>query len=254
MATDVVYLLGCGSSRGDAELRWSLRSIAKHARNLGRVVVVGEKPGWVDWTRVEHVPFEEKGPSKHHNMAAKVMAVIDEGVVDRGFLLSSDDHVYIADADFDRYPVYFRGDLKSEAEYGDSPVSKYRRSLVDTKRVLEEFGYPSMCFHGHVNTHIEPECADAVREMLAVEPGARYGYEITDLFMNVLATRYDFDAVARPDVKLKAYGSDGGAEALRERLRGYDCFSYGDAALDDGLDALLDRMFPDLCEYERRRP
>lgn len=249
---DVVYLLGKGSPFGDAELRWSLRSIAKHAANVGRVVLVGECPTWIDRTEVLHVPFEEKGPSKHHNMMAKVLHVIDEGIVDSGFLLSSDDHVYIADVDFDRYPVYFRGDLKSEAEYNGRALNKYRRSLVDTKNLLDEFGYPSLCFHGHVNTHIEPECADAVREMVSVSPGGRYGYEVTDMFMNVLADRYDFDAVVRPDVKIQAFDSDGGALKLGERLRGYDCFSFGDAAVRDGLGDFLDRTFPDPCKYERK--
>ena len=46
--TDILYIMGHGADGVDnLPLRWSLRSLAKHASNVGRVIVAGHIPKWL---------------------------------------------------------------------------------------------------------------------------------------------------------------------------------------------------------------
>lgn len=57
--TDILYILGHGADKIDnVPLRWSLRSLAKHATNVGRVIVAGNIPAWLS-DEVVKVPIDE---------------------------------------------------------------------------------------------------------------------------------------------------------------------------------------------------
>lgn len=55
---DVLYYIGGGSMHNNNELRYSLRSLQKHCRDLGKVWVVGNKPDFLQ--NVEYVWLEDK--------------------------------------------------------------------------------------------------------------------------------------------------------------------------------------------------
>lgn len=234
--TDVLYIVGQGSKNGNVELRWSLRALAKHARNLGRVVVAGYPPKWLSKDvvriRVQDIPGADY---KHRNILAAILAAIDCGAVRGKFLYSSDDHYLVKDVDLDSYPVWFkRPKLRSLADMRRDgvPPSSYRLSLAGTRCALETAGYEAVEYSCHANTWMDSADAKTVRSVAADGDmlGLRYGYEPTCLFANVRQRREPFEAIHRPDCKIGRF--NGPAEAL-EAIGGRDTFSIGERVFDN---------------------
>lgn len=258
----VLYVLGKGSKHDNMELRWSLRSVEKHAKNA-EIVVVGEPPDWLNPETVKAVRYEDRFRTKHGNILDHILHAADDGLVSGEFLYSSDDHFFVKDVDFDDYPIWIRpGQLQKESDYGTRPIAKYQRSIIDTRKILEEFGYTTLVFHGHFNTHMNTEEIPAIRRMLEVEPAGRYGYEPTEMFLNTRTARESLDCVVRNDLKL---GTFGGPEAMEKYIGSNDSFSISDSAfrkeigfnrdgsrifVDSGLEAYMNSLYPDKSRYE----
>ena len=244
---DLVYLLGSGSRLSNRELRWSLRSVERHCRNVGRVIVVGDDPGFLS-TEATFMPYADLTDMKHMNMLAKVLHVIRTGLCTEEFLVSSDDHVFVGPADLDRYPFWCRGWIP-----GSYPrLTGYRRGMLETRALLSSRGYPAARWAGHYDMHVDPKYADEVVSLaadgrfLGSEP--TYGYEPFELFINVKASHERVVPVPRIDIKLKKFR---GQEAFAEWARGYDSVSYADSAFEGGaFIRFLDRMYPEPSRWE----
>ena len=86
---DILYYIGGGSMHNNNELRYSLRSLQKHCRDLGKVWVVGNKPDFLQ--NVEYVWLEDKD-GWWKNAFSKTMKAIESGISDK-FLLMNDDFI-----------------------------------------------------------------------------------------------------------------------------------------------------------------
>ena len=74
---DVVYVLGTGSNWDNNEIRFSLRSLAKNLKGMGRVFVVGERPAFLQ--NVIHIPAKDEfnpNVNADGNIILKVLARI----------------------------------------------------------------------------------------------------------------------------------------------------------------------------------
>lgn len=83
---DFVYVFKEDVENGSEELRYSLRSLRNVPHN--RVVLVGEKPDWVD--KVLFIPVPQSG-TKHENVTANLAAVIRDNRISDDFVLMNDD-------------------------------------------------------------------------------------------------------------------------------------------------------------------
>ena len=133
---NIVYIVGRGSVWQNNELRFSLRSIARFGKNIGRVIIVGEMPPFVNPKTVTHVPFGDETDCKHYNIMMKINAAIDSLKLTEPFLISSDDHFLTTDTDFAKYPIISKGVLDAE----DNSKGEYFRSLNQTRKWLKEHG------------------------------------------------------------------------------------------------------------------
>lgn len=253
---DVVYSLGWGSKNDNAELRWSLRSLEKYGKNLGRVIVVGNCPEWLsdEVIKMPRGKFSENGP-KHDNILDAILAVIKAGVVSGEFLYSSDDHFLVKTTDLERFPYYYKRErLRSITDLLSSNVARtgYRNSLADTRTVLEENGYGAKEYSGHVNTHMHCDDAEEVERLWKIPTKHGKGYEPTCLFMNVRAEkRHDFIPVFRKDLKItKPVLSK---EDLMDKVGNRETFSIGDGAFKgvSRLKKIMNEMFPDKSRFEK---
>lgn len=74
---DIVYAVGKGSKDiDDKPLRWSLRSVEKFAKNVGRVIVAGYPPDWLSDEAIK-VPFEQTH-RKHVNMLLTIAEAVKQ--------------------------------------------------------------------------------------------------------------------------------------------------------------------------------
>lgn len=129
--SDLLYILGRGSTQNDLELRLSLRSVEKNARNVCRVFIVGNCPDWVQ--NVIHLP-EEDTFQPFSNHFKKVFRAIDGGISEN-FLLMNDDFYMMRPFDVDKYPYFIREKITNDNQGG-----AYRQMLFNTFLFLKKQG------------------------------------------------------------------------------------------------------------------
>lgn len=248
---DVVYILGGGAKAiDDRPLRWSLRSLAKYATNVGRVIVVGQIPKWLSDkalvvpTRVTTLPGDDAVKS-WNIMYGYAMAVLRLGL-DRPFLYSSDDHYFSAPADLDCWPRFFHGDLLACAPQNDW----WHRCLADTGRLLAGHGLGTRRVCLHLNTWTDPR--DVVSALAFAERYAQrlpYGVEGTCVYNAFYERRAgDGDFVDYPYDRKCYTAADCQAKVDKARPQ----FSTSPLAeRDPGVVRWMDRHFPDPSPWER---
>ena len=179
--TDVLYVV-----RGDSEeLRFSLRSLAKYASNVGRIVVAGtDLPKWLS---DEVVRLEVPSPydRKQKNILFAVLSAMRAGLLPKPALYSSDDHYLTAPMDFDAYPWFVRPRGLPLTGGG-----AFQASIIGTADMLMRNGLPyPYRYDGHWNTHID--VADLPVVEVAVKDHERtiFGYEPTSAFVAAAVKR-----------------------------------------------------------------
>ena len=144
--TDVVYIVGTGSKMGNDELRYSLRSIEKHLKNVGNVYVIGHRPEWV--TNVTHIPCNDEPGDKGLNIRSKTALAIGDNRVSEHFLKVYDDHFLLSDFSADNFPYFVRETLE-EASQRLKGNAGYARKYAVTRKVLEDAGKPTLNYNLH---------------------------------------------------------------------------------------------------------
>lgn len=242
---DVLYVVGRGSRHGNAELRWSLRSLERHGKNLGRVVVAGYPPDWLRNALALPVP-DTPGAGKHANILNCILEAVRRRAVAGEFLYSSDDHVLVRDSDLDAWRQAARaGEWRPRAG-----GNRWARSVDATRALLADNGYPTVRFDMHRNSRLRAaEAAEAGR--LARLGGDAYGYEPTDLFLNVRLGREPWMRLLwETDAKLN--GQDNGRAWLDRAASERDTVSFGDGAFGrgDGFEGWMEGRFPEPSKFE----
>ena len=243
---DLLYLIGPDSGHENRELRWSLRSVEKYARGLGRVVVAGYPPDWLS-EEVARVPArDEPDESKFVSIWRKLFAALDAGAVSGEFLVSADDHFYSAPADLAATPFFTRGELRrfEDTEARDGGRA-YRRHLAATRRVLARAGYGTRDCASHCNFRVRAEDAPDVRRLWeTAEPNERIrAFDLCSCFYNVRAKKEEIEFTFRRDRKIVAFDAEAVASGQ---------FSIGNRAFDDPrLLSYMDAEFGRKSRFEK---
>ncbi len=187
--TDVVYILGDGAADiGDRPLRWSLRSLAKYASNVGRVIVCGRIPDWLSDEAVK-VPSDvttARPDGKGWNILYGHKAAIEGAELTSPYLFSADDHYLTRPADLDLWPRYYNanawgGEILTYGQFARKfgrLCSQYELCLVKTGDVLREHGMSARRAQTHLNSWCDPQ--DVMQAVALAEANARrtvFGFE-----------------------------------------------------------------------------
>ena len=142
-AIDVLYIVGNGSLYGNEELRYSLRSLEKFGRNVGRVFITGECPDFVDQTKITFLPELDIG-CRAINHWWKVHQTFSKTDIGDKALLMYDDIFFCKPTDCTKYPWRWRGELPDIR-----PEGEYKRTLFNTHEWLFKRNYPVLnyCLH-----------------------------------------------------------------------------------------------------------
>ena len=243
---DILYLVGPDSGHDNRELRWSLRSVAKFAAPVGRVIVAGYPPEWLSDEVVRFPTPDNQGDYKFVCIQRKLFAALDAGVVTGEFLVACDDHFYSKPFNIDATPFYYRRLClrRFEDTNDDAGGAGYRQCLHETRELLVRNGYTARDCASHCNFRIRAEDAPAVRALIEKDDGkwkAR-GIDLGSMFYNVRWPLDLFDWTFRKDFKLTAF--DEAAVATGQ-------FSIGDAAFNDPkMMEWFDRELGEPCKYE----
>ena len=238
---DLLYVIGPDSGHGNRELRWSLRSVAKYARGLGRVVVAGYPPDWLS-EEVVRFPFPNESRGKLRNQARALFAAVGAGVVGPGEFAFTDDDVFLsAPLDLNALPFFCRSPsippLHRQTQGGDA----YRQLLANTREALIDNGYPCVEAVGHAIRRLRTDEAVEVRRLWEAWPEP--GIEMQAAFQNVRARRERVDFTHRDDIKLRSWDE----AAVKSGM-----FSIGDRAFEDGrVLEWFETTFGSPCRFER---
>ena len=246
---DILYVVGRGFSQwNDNELRYSLRSIAKNGKNIGRVFIAGYCPPFVNRNAVTYLKVKDETNIKHHNILHCIDEVVKHTDIGEEFLYSSDDHFYIRETDFNEYPFFRKGILPDVVEENDG-AKTYHQSLVDTRKLLTWCGLPFNNYAWHGNTHFRRSLWESERFQFLIEASKMFeqGVEPTCLMLNYWQSVIGFEETWRADCKFHHDLTDA---TFEEETKDRECISASNAIRGRWLESYLTKTFPKKCKYE----
>lgn len=238
----LLYIVGTGTKHDNVELRWSLRSVAKFARGVTRIVVAGTPPEWLS-DDVERFEYRQHLGRTNRNIPDTALAAIKVLGLTGDVVLAYDDCILTAETDFGRLPLLCRGwSLPKET----SSDNGYFKALVETRRFLLDHELPCIDFEQHA---FKVFSADAIMRRFglvrkSIDESA-YGVTADCLFVNLtLAEDPRRQIEFRQDLKLR--------KMTEADLSAGWCTSFSDAAFDDpAFVPLMNSHFGQPCRYER---
>lgn len=245
---DVLYTVGETSKHDNQELKWSLRSLAKYAKNLGRVIVAGYPPFWLADNVVRFpIPKLSIDNYKHSHILRQVVLAIRHGIVSGDFLLSSDDHFLTKPTDLEKIPYYKKNDhIPEDFRNMNHGGEEYRKSICATGMLLRKHGYSDAQGNLHKNVRLNASVVDEVMRLVNSErnsESSQYGFDTTILFQNVYAKNVPIEFQMEKDWKIGRYKQ----EAIDS-----GAFSISDNAfLDKKFLEYMDGEFGKPCIFEK---
>jgi len=247
------------SDHEDAELRYALRGIAKHAPWIRKVWIFGDRPEFLssDRSLIEHVPHEYvarigkyRTPVTNFFLMFYLAYHIPE--LDPEILWFCDDFMIIDDlspeeARRDRY-------VENMDNVTNRGTGLWKESLWRTYDFLKLLGYTGYNFEAHAPTYFtrkrifEAWCdfQDYVTE------DRWFGMLGPSAILNHAVLRGPVDLVSRAEEgKWVGYhGSAPDLETVRRETTGKVFLNFDDAAFNDGIQRFLEERFPERCCYE----
>ena len=201
---DILYIVGDGSKHDNAELRWSLRSLAKHGRNVARVIVAGCPPAWLSGdVEALAVPDVDLPGKKNRSIVNCVLEAVYSVSLKGDFVFACDDVFLTQPVDFDGYPLYIDCNGLPESNPIGRRSSPFEELLVATRRFLLDHGAPAFRFQTHAFCRMS---ADVIRDneklLRDTVTNSVRGLEILSLVGNLtLKAHPDTPLTWRRDVK-----------------------------------------------------
>jgi len=229
---DIVIPLGNRSYKNYTELRFCLRSIAKHLKGYGNVFIIGTCPDWIQ--NITHFPAEDdpRNRFRDRNIVNKITAACKDGRISQDFLMVHDDHFLLDDIEAKHFPYVHHG-----------PVSitggQYGYTKQNTIGVL-----------GEVNDH-DSHCPilfnknKFVNSVPTVDWNKWYGHLVKTLYcvMNGIEAEY------YPDMKIRWADT---VEEVKQAIAGRRWFSIGDRCFENGvMIKVLEELYSEKSIYER---
>ena len=243
---DILYVIGRGSTWANNELKYSLRSLEKNCKNVGRIFIVGYCPDFIDKKKVTFIPVDDEQDCKHKNIMRCIEVAVEQSNISDDFLYSSDDHFYILPTDFDNYP-FFRKPVEMPESYDN--CNAYHKTLASTRMVFEAAGLTTYNFSWHGNTHFnktlfnEPQFA-AIRK---ISYYMQLGCEPSILMLNYWLSKRPFEITDRADRK---FGKEVDRDGFMQGIEGRECISCASDVTKSYIRTYLAETFPDKSKYE----
>ena len=133
---DLLYPIGTGSKWKNHELLFSLRSVEKNLKGVGRVFVVGEKPEFLS-SKAMHIPCSDLDSPQVNptlNVIIKIQAAIEAGISEN-FLLMNDDFIILKAIHCQSMPLLHKG-FFSDYPYTYWNAGNYRQRMRATYELL----------------------------------------------------------------------------------------------------------------------
>jgi len=216
------YPLGYNSPWQNNELRYSLRSLAKHCPDIESIYLVGECP---EFAEVEHIYL----PDCHDRVTNiwRKMETIAQ-IAKEPFLFMADDIFFTAP---EKLPMFYDGDITKKIE---GATGQYKDMMIGTKMLLEYHNMPTTNYALHYPLIVYPNILK-----LSLEFKGNYSWRT--IYCNLSAYHHRQDSHERTDCKLWKH----------EEYIGQTIFSISDRFLSKKGMALFTELYPEKCKFEK---
>ena len=241
--TDLLYIVRQSGWGYDEELRYSLRSVAKYARNIGRVFVCGDIPEFLS-DEVITISCNNPYDRKAKNLLCRLDYAIAHSDIGERFLLSSDDIFLRKVTNLDNYPHYWKNgaEISVPEELENTKIGKI---IAGAREVLARFDYPLQDYGGgHCLHWVYQELWNNMPKIKQASMESKYGVPVDLLLGGAIEKIYQPQHKVRTDYKFDYVPK-------ASELRGADCFSTGDRPDLWGGDKWLEKLYPKKCRYEK---
>jgi len=244
---DLMYILGKGSKHDNIELRWSLRSISMHCKDIDRVFVVGEDPGFLS-DQVVYVKCDDVHDHRHKNMLYKIQYCVehtDIGIKDDLFAVSSDDIFVLKDFRLETLPFYHRKDkIRDNKQFIKNPQS-YQMAMYMTNLFLRWHKLDTVNYAVHA-INLYSRCVVLNnKELICKSYQSNLGCEPSCLLENLYVRDHKVNDLIFNDRKLDKY-----EDGILKQLQGRFCFSIGDDAMVPEFISQMNLLYNQKSVYE----
>lgn len=243
--TDIVYVLGNGSKWANRELWFSLASVAKNMKDVGRIFVVGSNPGFLS-DEVNFIPVVEQFDPKLNptaNVITKLLAAIKAGVSEN-FLYMNDDFVILKEISAAAVPPIHQRNFNNVANHFWNS-GNHRIRLRKTYNLLKESNRTGLDFAVHVPMLLNAKQFKTAMANIDWKSGV--GIDLRTWYGNHYLSKAD-NLVHQPDVNISRHYS---LAQINARFSTEHFMSYNDRGLNRPLKMFLKQQFPNEHQYAK---
>ena len=232
---DVLYILGKGSIENNEELRYSLRSLDKYAKNVGRIFITGECPDFVKdviYTRCDD-PY-----SRNLNHFYKVYTTFMTTDISDNCILMYDDIFLCREVDAETYPWCY-----TPVRCNKDIQGAYTTGINMSYEILRENGNRELNFACHTPCiynrskfcGLEPLFNHYKEHNIGISPRIIYGNLYAENIKEI-----------PQDVKVRNQHM-----VIDEFIVGKDCFSSDDYTFNGNVKDWLESEFKTKSRWEK---
>lgn len=238
-SNDIVYIYSYSSSkwRGQ-ELRFSLRSLEKYGRNFRDIVIVGDKPIYINDGKINHIPCGNKQGNKERAIYEKLLIACKEETISDPFIAFQDDYFLVKEIDFSKLKYFYCNTLEERLSKR-TPKDIYWHALQNTLSVLDDKSLSTKHFDIHYPIKYHKE--KFIEVMTGHDWTIKGGYVIKSLYANSLKIKGE----QKKDAKIFFSRSK---KNIKEVIRSTDLFSTDKISREMGETFL--ELYPDKSQYE----
>ncbi len=236
---DILYILGTGSFWNNNELRYSLRSLEKYAKNVNRIFITGDvKPSFIKDNVIFNQVSDISQPAI--NSLHKILWTIENTDISENFLFMNDDFFLLKDIDITKYPFYCKGILKNI----NNNNTEYRQSMVDTYNYLVDKKINTNNYEVHAPIVYNKKDFIALKDFWLDCIKTKYGM----LHRSIYCNYYYKPITNRRDCKLYTVCNE---NDVKRQIKDFNCFSISDKVIKSGVEMYLAHTLPNKCKWER---
>ncbi len=237
---DIVYVLGPGSKWQDNEIKYSVRSVLKHAKNYGTIWIVGNAPRCELDAPTRFVPRTHRQIVGHANVRASLKEIALTQDCSERFIFMNDDFFLTQDMDMDTIPNYSCGVLGARSTNYLKSSPGYWRTICYTWAVLSALAYPTRDYEVHGPMLMEKSKVILALNLEGTESTTQIRSVYGNLHGGVVKTISDCKIGLKKDPEFTK-------EKALKIIEGRPFFSIGDE-LSDEVKTIFEDLYPKVTD------
>lgn len=241
-------------SRGheDLELRYMLRSVSKHCKDLWRVLIVGHRPAWLKvGDQLSHIPCDDPhARAKDANIIRKILLACKE--LGEDCIVNSDDQIFCQDVcSCDLWNAWLDNSIDLDQARARRKASLWHDRMLLTIDECRRRQWPEWVFEVHVPYPVDHEWYLRLMDGLDYTTGNGL---LTHIYLNgyvaEAAPRRLSPPVEAPSGLMKRFKRLAPLTEVRTALTTHRFVNFNDSGFTSEMKQALAEKFPEPSPWE----